>query len=169
MATTYAPPLSHRSARLAYGQRSGQRSSYPLLLVVAAGVFVVSAFALVLSQSGVLSRTTAVTAPVPSVAVVSSTGPAAATLQLTPAEIDTVVAYARTMQPDDALVQVRPGVFAKRSNVNGIPLRGATVYYDVLPHQSFGPLRSGQVTEQQVNVISRQAESGSMVVVYTKK
>jgi hypothetical protein len=168
MASTYAPPLSRRSPAVAYGGRAWQHSSYPLLLVVAAGVFVVSALALLLSQSGFMSRSSAVTAPA-AVSSTGSTGSAVAAPKLTPAEIETVVSYARAMRADDALVQVRPGVFAKRSSVHGVPVNGATVYYDILPHQSYGPLRSGELTEQQINVISREAQNGFMVVVYTKK
>src|SRR5207249_4064580 len=49
------------------------------------------------------------------------------------ADIDAVLSYAQQMRPDDALVQVRPGVFAKRSNVQGVQAGGRTVYYDLAP------------------------------------
>jgi hypothetical protein len=172
MASTYVPPLSplsHRPARVAYGQRAWTRTSYPLLLIVAAGVFIVSAAALLLAQTGLLSRPAPAATSAASATVGTSGGSVAPVPQLAPADVEKVMAYARGMQPDDALVQVKPGVFAKRSNVQGVTLNGATVYYDIVPHQSYGPLRTGQVTEQQVNVVARQAHDGFMVTVYTRK
>jgi hypothetical protein len=83
--------------------------------------------------------------------------------------VERVLAYAGAMQPDDALVQVRPGVFAKRSNVSGVQVGGRTVYYDVLSHQSFGPLRSGRLSEAQIDVLAREAGGGFLVVVYAPK
>lgn len=166
MASTYAPP-SHRIGYSRAGVRGGAHSAFPLLVLVAAVVFVVSALALLLTQTGVW-----VTRPVsPSTTAaerIAAVNGAAAPV-LSPAQVEHVLTYARAMQPDDSLVQVRPGVFAKRSNVEGVLVDGKTVYYDVLPHQSFGPLRAGQVTEQQVHILSREAQNGFVVLVYTKK
>lgn len=153
MASTYAPPSHRYSVRA----QVWQRSSYPLLLLVAAGVFVVSALALLIPQTGFFSR--------------SLTTPSAVAAQapLDPAGLERVLTYARSMQPDDALVQVRPGVFAKRSNVEGIDVGGVTVYYDIASHQSFGPLRSGKLRESDVTILGREATNGFLILVYTKK
>ena len=171
MASTYAPYAHRLTARSLVSERTWQRSSYPLFLVIASGVFIVSALALLLSQSGLLgargaAASPAVSAPAAPAAPAASTGPAT---PLPAAELETVLSYARAMQTDDVLVQVRPGVFAKRSNVQGVSVGGKTVYYDILPHQSYGPLRSGKVSESQVNVLARDAQGGFMVLVYTMK
>jgi hypothetical protein len=126
-------------------------------LLVAAGVFVVSAVTLLIPQTGLFSR--ALTAP-------SAVAPKA---ELTPGDVERVLAYARGMQPDDTLVQVRPGVFAKRSNVEGVDIGGTRLYYDVAAHQSFGPLRAGAVRESDVTIVGREATNGFLIVVYTKK
>jgi hypothetical protein len=73
------------------------------------------------------------------------------------------------MRADDTLVQVRSGVFAKRSNVEGVQVGGRTVYYDLLPHQSFGPLRSGRVAESQVDVLARETAGDALVLIYALK
>jgi hypothetical protein len=153
MASTYAPP----SHRLSVRAQAWQRNSYPLLLLVAAGVFIVTAVALLIPQTAFFSR--GLTAPIT----------VAPQPQLGPADVERVLTYARSMQADDALVQVRPGVFAKRSNVEGIDVGGTKVYYDIASHQSFGPLRAGTLRETDVNVIGREAQNGFLILVYTKK
>lgn len=98
------------------------------------------------------------------------TGPAPALRSglMGPAEIDAILAYVDGMQPGDELVLVRPGVFAKRSNVEGIRLGGRTVYYDVYPHQSFGPLRTGRWADADVSVLARIPTNGTLVLIYTQ-
>jgi hypothetical protein len=78
-----------------------------------------------------------------------------------------VLGYAGAFQPDDALVEVRPGVQAKRSNVEGVRLGGRTVYYDILGHQSYGPLGSGRVAEDGVDLLERSGSGPFRVVIYT--
>jgi hypothetical protein len=80
-----------------------------------------------------------------------------------------VLGYAGALQPDDPLVEVRPGVQAKRSNVEGVRLDGRTVYYDVVGHQSFGPVARGRVREQDVVVLAREGEAPFQVVIYALK
>ena len=93
-----------------------------------------------------------------------ATGPPA---PLTAAEQARVLGYAGAFQPDDALVDVRSGVQAKRSNVEGVRLGTRTVYYDVLGHQSYGPLGRGRVTADGVDVLARDGSGPFQVVVYT--
>jgi len=88
---------------------------------------------------------------------------------LSRADVDTVLSYARQMRADDTLVELRPGVFAKRSNVHGVDVGGRTIFYDVLPHQSFGPLRTGRVDESQVDVLARERTGDALVLVYVLK
>ena len=153
MAATYAPPTRRSALRTP----AWHQNSHTLLLLVAAGVFVATALVLLIPQTTLFSRaltTPNTTAPVP---------------DLSPADLDTVLSYARGMQPDDTLVQVRPGIFAKRSNVHGVELAGRTVYYDIAPHQSFGPLRSGKLTESDVTILGREAQSGFLILVYARR
>ncbi len=93
-----------------------------------------------------------------------ATGPP---LPLTREEQARVLGYAGAFQTDDALVEVRPGVQAKRSNVEGVRLGGRTVYYDILGHQSYGPLGRGHVGEDGVVLLERSASGPFRVVIYT--
>jgi hypothetical protein len=88
---------------------------------------------------------------------------------LSPDNLETVLSYARSMRPDDDLVQVRPGVFAKRSNVEGVEVGGTRAYYDIASHQSFDPLSTGKLAESQISVIGREAQNGFLILVYTRK
>ena len=156
MASTYAPPTHRYTARAA--TLPHPRATYPILLLVATIVFIITALAILIPQTPFFARQ--LTAP--SVAPI-------APVQLSPEQLEHVLSYARAMQPDDTLVQVRPGVFAKRSNVHGVTVNGTTYYYDVASHQSFGPLRSGALTESQITVVGREAQPNFLILVYTKK
>jgi hypothetical protein len=80
-----------------------------------------------------------------------------------------VLSYVSDLRADDSLVQVRPGVFAKRSNVAGVTIDGRTLYYDVVPHQSFGPLRRGHFSESDVVILARQPATGGLILIYARK
>lgn len=80
-----------------------------------------------------------------------------------------MLSYARGLRPDDPLVEVRPGVFAKRSNREGIVLNGRTVYYDVIPDQSFGPLRTGRLAAADVTLLARIDAGRALVLLYTQR
>ncbi|HET7769006.1 MAG TPA: hypothetical protein VFN74_09530 [Chloroflexota bacterium] len=156
MASTYAPPTRRFSARAA--ALPATNPTQVILLLVATAVFFVSALAILLPQTPIFVRQ--LTAP--------SAAPVAPA-QLSPDQLEHVLSYARAMQPDDELVQVRPGVFAKRSNVHGVTIDGRTYFYDVAAHQSFGPLRAGTLTESQVTVLAREAQPNFLILVYTRK
>jgi hypothetical protein len=159
MASTYAPPTNRFPARVAAAASALplSKSSSPILLLVATAVFIITALAFLIPQTHLFTRL--LTAP--------SVPPSPA--QLSPDQLEHILSYARAMQPDDTLVQVRPGVFAKHSNVHGVTLNGTTYYYDIASHQSFGPLRSGAIPESQVNIIGREAQPGFLVLVYIRK
>ena len=173
MASTYAPYRPH-TVRANATERALRGNAYPLLLLIAAGVFVITAGAVILVQVGGAVRNAFSAAAVkPEAPVAQSairgTDVAVASARLSPAEIQTVISYAGNVQPDDTLVQVRPGVFAKRSNVEGVKVNGTTVYYDIVPHQSYGPLRSGKLSEAQVTIHARESTGSALVLVYTAK
>ncbi len=88
---------------------------------------------------------------------------------LTDTERSMLLSYVDTFRPEDALIEVRPGVQAKRSNVHGISLEDRTVYYDIAGHQSFGPLASGKVRESQVQVLWRLDDGPFRVLFYSLK
>src|SRR5262245_8952533 len=91
-----------------------------VLLAVLAVAFLASAGVfLAPGIAGSLRRAT------PGPAPVGGTGPApagASWAPLTAEERARVLSYAGALQPDDPLVEVRPGVQAKRSNVEGVRL-----------------------------------------------
>jgi hypothetical protein len=145
------------------GHRTDQRHAQH---AVGAPAWAVGLFA----AAALLAAAALVGTPVlPGVASGGLTGPAAALRSelMAPAEIDAILAYVDGMQPGDELVLVRPGVFAKRSNVEGIRLGGRTMYYDVYPHQSSGPLRTGRWSDADVSVLARIPANGTLVLIYT--
>ncbi|HEX2037101.1 MAG TPA: hypothetical protein VHS99_23215, partial [Chloroflexota bacterium] len=82
-------------------------------------------------------------------------------------DVEHVLSYVDQHRDDDPLIEVRPGVMAKRSNVQGVQVNGRTVYYDLVSHQSFGPLRSGKVKEAEVDILARDGMGSFAVVVYS--
>ncbi|HEV2123811.1 MAG TPA: hypothetical protein VGW38_13690 [Chloroflexota bacterium] len=166
MASTFVPFITAKPGRLPRVQRAARYVSDHVLFLAASIAFLVSAAALIVPQVVSISE-----------AVFSARAPAregvlpsaVAAPSLTAQEIETVLSYARTVKSDDRLVMVRPGVYAKRSNVEGVDIGGRTVFYDVLLHQSYGPLRRGTATEQQISVLARTVVDGAVVLVYTTK
>jgi hypothetical protein len=124
-------------------------ASLPLLLLLVLAAILVPAVAFLVPAG----RTREAPAP-------------AAAAPLTAEERTRVLTYAAGLRPDDALVEVRPGVRAKRSNVEGVRLDGRTVYYDLTGHQSFGPWRRGQVREADLLVLARAGAEPVQIVVY---
>ena len=138
----------------------------PLLLaavLVAATAVLAPAGASVVAPGGLGDR------PAGAPGATRATGAGAGAAPLTAAERARVLAYADGLRPDDPPVEVRPGVWAKRSNVAGVRLDGRTVYYDLLGHQSFGPWRRGQVGEADVVVVARKGAEPARLVVYALK
>jgi hypothetical protein len=144
---------------------AGLRGGPGLVLVLLGAAFLVSAAAFI---APAVARPWQRAAAPETPADVSRPSPAVPS-GLSAAERARVLAYAGTMQPDDSLVEVRPGVLAKRSNVEGVRLDGRTVYYDVLGHQTFGPLGRGRVREQDVVILARDGSPPFEVLVYSLK
>jgi hypothetical protein len=166
-------PAGQVQARRAAMRRDSYLAPRYVLLIGAAAAFAVSAGALLLpAMAGDLNARAQLGALAASPAPPVSVAPPAAspaTPPLTSQQLETVASYARSFQPDDVLVQVRPGVFAKRSNVAGVDVGGRKVYYDVTPHQSFGPLRTGQLAESEVQVLARLPAGDTLVLVYAPR
>ena len=148
----------------AVGPWAGARAALlrwaPLAVAVAAAVLIPSIWR---STSAVAPAAPPVTSP--ALAPTAEVAPD----RLPPDAVAAVLGFVTDLRPDDALAQVRPGVFAKRSNVHGVEVGGRVVYYDLFPHQSFGPLRSGRWTEADVVVLARVAGGGDAVLVYMPK
>jgi hypothetical protein len=133
--------------------------------LASAGVFLVPGIARSFQRATPVPAAIGSAAPSP-----AGVDPAGATLApLTAEERARVLSYAGALQADDPLVEVRPGVQAKRSNVEGVSLDGRTVYYDVVGHQSFGPVARGRVREQDVVVLALAGEAPFQVVIYALK
>jgi hypothetical protein len=144
-------------------ETAGLRLLVLATIVVSVAVFLAPAGASLVAPGAPGSRA----AGGPAVTRTAPAGGAAA--PLTAAERARVLAYADGLRPDDPLVEVRPGVWAKQSNVAGVRLDGRTVYYDLLGHQSFGPWRRGQVGEADVVVLARAGPEPVRIVVYAPK
>ena len=66
----------------------------------------------------------------------------------------------------DPLVEVAPGVSAPASNVGGFTLNGYTYYYYREGQVNYDPLSRGSVARTQVELVSREAFGGNIVVFY---
>ncbi len=80
--------------------------------------------------------------------------------------VATVLSYVENERPDDPLVQVADGVWAKRSNYFGITIGGTVYYYALFPHASFDPLSRGAVSRDQVRIVRTLGESGFRIIIY---
>jgi hypothetical protein len=140
----------------------------PLLAPLLLAAFLIAAAAL-LAPAGAAFVAPGVLGSRPAGAPEATRAAPAGAAPLTAAERARVRAYADGLRPDDPLVEVRPGVWAKRSDVEGVRLDGRTVYYDLLGHQSFGPWRRGQVGEADVVVVARAGAEPARMVVYALK
>jgi hypothetical protein len=153
-----SPALAHAVAARRPANPWSQLLHFPhvLLFLTAFVAFLISAGALVAPQvTGVFHHFSA-----------PPTQSAPAASALSAGDLQAVLSYAQQMRAEDTLVQVRPGVFAKRSNVEGVAVGGRTIYYDLVPDQSYGPLRTGRVDESQVDVLGRYNGGNTLVVVY---
>ncbi len=141
------------------------------VLLLATMVFVALAGMLLVPPAGEALQQRVHAGQLPAASTVAATAPAAqpAAVALPPDQIETILSYAAGMRADDSLVEVRPGVFAKRSNVEGIRLGGRTIYYDLVPDQSFGPLRSGKLRESEVTILAREQRGPVLVLIYTRR
>jgi hypothetical protein len=170
MANSASPTLLHSRAAAApapFAPRLGQYLFFAVcVLALGATTFALAAPPLLsrISVSGAAQTSAAGTGP-----SAGPVAPAPAVPAWSAQHTSEVLSYVDGMRPDDSLVQVRPSVFAKRSNVQGLAVAGRTVYYDVFPHQSFGPLRTGKATERDVNVLAREADGNTLVLIYTLK
>lgn len=151
------------------GRRAWQQHGQTLAVLLLSVVFLVAApVALWPHTANLFERMTASWNGAPTTAPTSSsTAPASAATALNADDVRAVILFADTMQPDDPLVQVRGGVFAKRSNVLGVERNGYRIFYDLSPHQSFGPLRSGKVSERDINILAQQSTGHGTITIYT--
>ena len=139
------------------------------LLSAAAATFVVAATTLVRSQMAA-RRSPRVTGGQDVQQGAPSLLPVVAAAASSPqSDVETVLAYATTVRDDDPLVEVQPGVMAKRSNVAGVVVRGRTLYYDSVTDQSFGPLRTGRFRPSEVVVLARVSDGGPVMLVYARR
>lgn len=168
MASTPAPYAPSRTGRVLAGHAAGERHVAPLVVLVVATAFVVSAIVFIAPQVAGTVRSLSLGAP----GVPGAGRPArehAAPAILSRAGVEHVLSYAQGMRSDDSLVEVRPGVYAKKSNVHGVAVGDSIVYYDLAAHQSFGPLRRGELAESQVTIHAREPGEGFLVLVYSRK
>lgn len=66
----------------------------------------------------------------------------------------------------DPLVEVRPGLSARASNLRGFQLDGETYYYYVEGTANFDPLSRGAVSQSDVEVLARDTSGPLTVVIY---
>lgn len=66
----------------------------------------------------------------------------------------------------DPLIEVRPGLSARASNLRGFRLDGATYYYYIEGATNFDPYSRGAVSGQAIEVLLRDSSGPSTVVIY---
>jgi hypothetical protein len=67
---------------------------------------------------------------------------------------------------NDPLIDVRPGVSARASNLRGLSMGGSTYYYYVEGHANFDPLSRGAITRDSVEIMLRDNNGPSSIVIY---
>jgi hypothetical protein len=80
--------------------------------------------------------------------------------------VEVVLSYASQMRADDGLVEVRPGVWAKSSNVYGVSVGGTAFYYQIGGHASFDPVSLGRITPDQAQVVRILEQPGFTIAIY---
>ncbi len=66
----------------------------------------------------------------------------------------------------DPLVEVRPGVNARMSNLRGLHYAGTTYYYFIEGDTNFDPLSRGSVAKGDVELLLRDVSGPQVVVIY---
>jgi hypothetical protein len=67
---------------------------------------------------------------------------------------------------DDPLIEVRPGLSARASNLRGFQLSGETYYYYIEGTSNFDPLSRGAVARSAIEVLVRDSSGPQTVVIY---
>ena len=67
---------------------------------------------------------------------------------------------------DDPLIEVRPGLSARASNLRGFQLGGETYFYYIEGTTNFDPLSRGAVAQSDVEVLARDSSGPLTVVIY---
>lgn len=66
----------------------------------------------------------------------------------------------------DPLVELTPGVTARQSNIRGFSLNGQVYYYYLEGRRNFDPLSRGQLRQDQVELLMRDAGGPQTLVIY---
>lgn len=72
-----------------------------------------------------------------------------------------------TGSTNDPLIEVRPGVSVRESNVRGFNLNGTVYYYYVEGNQNFDPLSRGDVATDKIEILLRDESGPLPLVIYT--
>lgn len=67
---------------------------------------------------------------------------------------------------NDPLIDVRPGVSARASNLRGLSMDGSVYYYYVEGRANFDPLSRGAVASDAVEIMLRDTSGPSSIVIY---
>ena len=67
---------------------------------------------------------------------------------------------------DDPLIDIAPGVSVRSSSVRGFALNGQTYYYYLEGQPSFDPLSRGAIPQRDVEIVWRDADGPTPLVIY---
>jgi hypothetical protein len=67
---------------------------------------------------------------------------------------------------NDPLIDVKPGVSARASNLRGLSMGGATYYYYIEGHANFDPLSRGAIASDSVEIMLRDTSGPNSIVIY---
>jgi hypothetical protein len=67
---------------------------------------------------------------------------------------------------NDPLIDVKPGVSARASNLRGLSMGGSIYYYYVEGRANFDPLSRGAITSDSVEIMLRDSNGPSEIVIY---
>ena len=67
---------------------------------------------------------------------------------------------------NDPLIEVRPGMNVRESNLRGLQLDGQVYYYYIEGQRNYDPLSRGAVVDEQVEVLLRDDSGSQSLVIY---
>ena len=68
---------------------------------------------------------------------------------------------------NDPLIEIKPGISVRESNLRGFHLDGSTYYYYIEGQNNFDPLSAGSVSNRDIEIVLRNESGPHALVIYT--
>lgn len=80
-----------------------------------------------------------------------------------------IKSYAHQQLEHDLLIEYKPNLWVKNSNVNGIHIDNTTYYYSLYPHMSYDPLTRGDISTDDIDLLYEEQHHAYSIFIYTIK